>query len=96
MGLWDDVFLSNAVSKLSIEFDSNVAIHGLDIHLGFPGVLEPVPASVGDTAATGTGSLSSGSLWSRQDPRRALFLWGAATRVLPGNPVTSVFKSFPL
>lgn len=36
MWLWDDVFLLNAVSKLSIEFDSNVAIHGLDIHLGFP------------------------------------------------------------
>lgn len=35
MWLWDDVFLSNTVSKLSIEFDSNVAIHGLDIHLGF-------------------------------------------------------------
>lgn len=25
MWLWDDVFLSNTVSKLSIEFDSNVA-----------------------------------------------------------------------
>lgn len=36
MWLWDDVFLSNAVSKLSIEFDSNITVHGLDIHLGFP------------------------------------------------------------